>query len=162
MGVRLTRAAGAFTLCETMPPSSSGPGYQVLILKTGVRLPLGVVHQSSVFAGLFLYPERVARNAARNYPVSCYGEGWSKARSLRSSWNDTIVNRGRRPDGRWVDLEDRDHPWICEDERDALAEFYHRKAKRLGRELPFTKTTPVCPIIGIHSGTYSTPIWDNQ
>lgn len=60
-----------------------------------------------------------------------------------TSWGDTIVDFGRRPDGRWVDLEDRDHPWVCDDERDAIAEFYRRKAKRLGRKLPFTDTTPV-------------------
>ena len=34
---------------KTMPPSSRGPGYQVLILKTGVRVPLGVVFRQGYF-----------------------------------------------------------------------------------------------------------------
>ncbi len=42
---------------SVLPPSSSGLGYQVLILETGVRLPLGV-----------FFPTMVGKNGA---PASC-------------------------------------------------------------------------------------------
>jgi hypothetical protein len=45
---RLTSRRRWPTLCqiEVRPPSSRGLGYQVLILKTGVRVPLGVLRRS--------------------------------------------------------------------------------------------------------------------
>lgn len=64
---QLVLLAVGVEVCFGMPLSSSGLGYQVLILETGVRVPLGVITESPAFAGLFLCPGRVARNLAQNH-----------------------------------------------------------------------------------------------
>lgn len=53
-----------------------------------------------------------------------------KRNNYTTSWGETINGLGQLADGRWVDLEDRAHPWSSPDERDALREFRRRQARR--------------------------------
>lgn len=53
-----------------------------------------------------------------------------KRQHYTTTWGDTIVGLGQLPDGRWVELEDRQHPWSSANERDAIRELRRRQAAR--------------------------------
>ena len=57
-----------------------------------------------------------------------------------TSWGEIIPGLYRLSDGRWIDQDDRKHPWTSADERDAIREFRRRRSTRADQRIPITVT----------------------
>src|SRR5690606_20658669 len=64
-----------------------------------------------------------------------------------TSWGEIIPGLYRLSDGRWVDQDDRKHPWTSADERDAIREFRRRRSVRTDQRIPVPVTEKSQPDI---------------